>query len=149
MLHDELDWERGRLCVRWRGTAHRIDAASIREVNLCTFADAVLHADEAFHVLRLRSEFWIVGPFVRGAPRALARLLGGHRAPACVPVTVLRVPWRMRDAGLFGLRLWPIAGLGRHPNAALRQLGMAPAKRFSFGALPSRSTQRSPPAGSH
>lgn len=125
MSRDEVQWQRGRMLVTWRGACHVIDCASIVEVNLCSFQDAVLHADESFHLLRLHAALWMIGPFVSGAAPALAALMSGPAAPPCVRVTVQRVPWRMRDPGLLGLRLWPIAGLGRHPNDALRGLGIA------------------------
>ena len=123
MSKDEIRYERGQLQLVWRSAPYRVAVAALREVNRCVLADPVLHADEHFHLLRLRERFWIVGPFVPGAAQALAAL----REQALVPqvrLTVQRVPWLMRAPGLLGVRLWPIAGFGLHPNAALPSLGI-------------------------
>jgi hypothetical protein len=121
-VEDEIRYNRDRLHVRCRGAPFCVEVSSILMVNTCVLADQVRHADEHFHLLRLRAHFWTVGPFVIGAHSALAALRNEHQSLEHTYVTVQCVPWRMRALGLLGLRLWPIAGLGRYPNIALQRL---------------------------
>ena len=68
-------------------------------------------ATTSFHLLLLGSEFLLVGPFVDGGLGAIEALV-----EACPRIPVERrlvrtVPYRFREPGLLGLRLFPVPGL--------------------------------------
>jgi len=85
-------------------------------------ADPLYQDDDLFHLLRLADHFWLFGPMVDGALGAVGALLKAHPEIVVRRTVVEGVPWRMRRRGVLGLRLWPIAGFGRFPNADLERL---------------------------
>ena len=115
-------FEGDRLHVTCNGSTELIVPAEISMVDECQMADEVSHGDETFHIVHLAETFWLIGPFVSGAPWAVDDLTSQHPELKRRRVTVERIPWRMRDRGLFGLRLWPVARLGCFPKADLPSL---------------------------
>lgn len=121
-MHDNVSYEDGTLRIFQRGTTHEVEPACIVQVYECRMADPVHHGDETFHLLRLRDDFWLLGPMVDGALGAVDGLLKARPGITLTQAAIGRVPWKMRQPGTFGLRLWPIAGLGRFSNAELQRL---------------------------
>ena len=117
-----IRYNQDALWVTRGGSTSWIASAEIIAVIECQMQDEIAHADEYCHIIRTRASFWLVGPFVEGAPQAIHTLLRDHPEHRLERVKLLRIPWGMRAPGLFGWRLWPIAGLGHYPNAVLKQL---------------------------
>lgn len=123
-MRDNVQYSDGRLRVLQSGSTHEVEPAHIVHVYECRMADPIHHGEESFHVLCLTSEFWLFGPAVTGALGAVQAMLKENPGMRLTDATVGRVPWTMRQRGTFGLRLWPVAGFGRFPNAELDKLHM-------------------------
>ena len=121
-MRDSVRYEGGRLYIRCRSEAFQIEAGLITRVDECQMADPVHHGDETFHVLHQRADFWLFGPMLEGALGAVDALLKAHPEIPRSRAVIERVPWKMRERGAIGLRLWPIVGCGRFSNAELKLL---------------------------
>jgi hypothetical protein len=121
---DRVDYTGGKLCISHGSAMTHIEPTQLTQVDECQMSDPLYQDDEMFHLLRLADHFWMLGPLVDGALGAVNALLKAHPEIAVRSSVVQRVPWRMRRRGALGLRLWPIAGFGRFPNADLELLGI-------------------------
>jgi len=121
---ERVDYMGGKLCISHGGATIHIEPVQLTHVRECQMADPLYQDDEIFHLLQLADHFWMLGPMVDGALGAVNTLLKAHPEIAVSSSVVQRMPWRMRQRGALGLRLWPIAGFGRFPNADLEPLGI-------------------------
>ena len=121
-MTDSVSYEDGRIQITCNGSTVHIAPIEILMVDDCQMADEIFHGDEAFYLVHLSDQFWLIGPFVQGAPWAVDALLAEHPELKRRRVTLERLPWRMRSSGVFGLRLWPVARLGCFPNSDLPSL---------------------------
>ncbi len=93
---------------------HVVRSDQIERIDLCVMA-LPEQGDETFHILYVGPRFWLVGPFADGGLTAMSELLRRHPEIPTRPATVLKLPWKLRESGLLGLRLFPIARLGVFP----------------------------------
>jgi len=121
---DRIDLTGGKLCISRGSEDILIEPMQLTQVDECLMSDPLCLDDEVFHLLRFAEHFWLLGPMVDGALGAVNALLKAHPEIAVRSSVVERMPWRMRRRGVLGLRLWPIAGFGRFPNADLKLLGI-------------------------
>ena len=121
---DRVDYTGGKLCISHGKETIPIEPMQLTQVDECQMSDPLYQDDEVFHLLRFADHFWLFGPMVDGALGAVNALLKAHPEIAVRSSVVERMPWRMRRRGALGLRLWPIAGFGRFPNADLKPLGI-------------------------
>ena len=94
-----------------------------RKLLLCSMADPLSHGEEIFYILVLDESFLLVGPFVTGGEAAIETAI----ETADIPVErrlIGHVPYCYREKGLFGLRAFPIPGLGYGPLADLRRFDL-------------------------
>ena len=124
MSADRVDYSGDSLVIDCGGRMFTIDPSAIERIHDCEMADPVHHGDERFHILKLSDSFWLLGPLVDGALGAMDALVADNPHIPIVPGSVQRLPWRMRERGPLGLRLFPIAGLGRFPLSDLRCLAV-------------------------
>ncbi|MDR3056257.1 MAG: hypothetical protein LBU53_12795 [Zoogloeaceae bacterium] len=94
-----------------------LSAASIMQINCCQYDDPL--QDEEFFILFVSEQFWLIGPFVKHALGAIYALRDKHPEIPWRKMVVHRMPWKLREPGCFGLRLFPIAGLGVFPMSDL------------------------------
>lgn len=122
---NQVSFENGVLAVRSPGFDRLVDPAEISRIFACHMADAIHHGEEQFHVVLTNRDFILLGPFVPGALGAVEAL---HRASPGIAVedrTVGRIPFRYRDRGWLGLRLFPVAGLKTGKLRDLSEFQMA------------------------
>ena len=124
MRADRVDYSGDSLVVDCGGRMFTIDPSAIERIDDCEMADPALQGYERFHIVRLSDHFWLLGPFVDGALGAVEELLRKHPDIPVVLGVVQRLPWRMRKRGVFCLRLFPTAGLGRFPLSDLPRLSI-------------------------
>lgn len=62
-----------------RGSTIHVAPGELTQVDECRMADPLYQDDEMFHLLRLGNYFWLLGPMVDGAGRAMDRI--GVEAP--------------------------------------------------------------------
>lgn len=109
-----------------RAPTRLVPVAAIQQIYRCAMEDDVHHGPECFHILILDDEFILIGPFVAGALGAINALI---HARTTIPVTrhrVRTVPYRFRDPGLLGLRLFPVPGLRAGPRSDLDRFHIVP-----------------------
>jgi len=78
-------------------------------------ADPLAHGEETFHFLLSPERFVLIGPFVSGGLAAMAAVREACPDIPCEDRYVGRVPYRYREPGWFGLRLFPVPGLRTGP----------------------------------
>lgn len=121
MRPGHIAYQNGHLSIAGARLARSLAASEVERIYICHMEDEIHHGDETFHLLLLDGEFLLVGPFVDGGLGAIEALL-----EACpqIPVErclVRKVPYRFREPGLLGLRLFPVPGLRFGPISDLEQ----------------------------
>lgn len=107
-----------------RSLQRAISASEIDTILVCGMEDEVHHGDEQFHIVLLGDEFALLGPFVQGAQGAIDRLIAEHPDIAIQHRWVGRVPYRYREPGVLGLRLFPVPGLQTGQRGDLARFNM-------------------------
>lgn len=125
MRSGNISYVDGRLDVAGRGVTRSVSKSEIERIYICRMEDEVHHGDESFHLLQLGDEFLLIGPFVDGGTGAIEALIA-----ACPQIPVERrlvrtVPYRFREPGLLGLRLFPVPGLHFGPASAIERFHLA------------------------
>ncbi|QUL38970.1 hypothetical protein [Erythrobacter sp. JK5] len=121
-MSESVAFADGMLELRGRRNRKAIPSEAVNTVWICALEDSLHQGEEEFHIVITDDEFILIGPFVEGADGAIAAML--EHSPA-IPVehrNIGRMPFRFRTSGLFGLRLFPIAGLKTGKLAELDDL---------------------------
>lgn len=121
-----VNYQDHRLWLSGRSLQRAIPASDIDTILVCAMEDEIHHGDEQFHIVLLADEFALLGPFVGGALGAIDQLVAEHPDITLQHRRVGRVPYRYREPGLLGLRLFPIAGLYAGPRAELARFALEP-----------------------
>lgn len=121
MRSGHIDYKNGCLSIASPKLARSLATSEVKRIYACHMEDELHHGDETFHLILLDDEFLVVGPFVDGGLGAIEALIG-----ACpqIPVErrlVRKVPYRFREPGLLGLRLFPVPGLRFGPASDLER----------------------------
>ena len=114
-MEDEAQFLDGGLTLRGKSLDRVLASDQIQVIHACHMEDALHHGDEAFHILLLQHELIVIGPFVRNALGAVEALIQSSPQTPHHQSTVRAIPWRYRQAGFFGLRLFPVPGLVAGP----------------------------------
>lgn len=122
------DYVSDELRVFYKGSVLKMFPPSILQIDICQFADplygGMLNDDEEFQIFVEKERFWLFGPFVDGMLGALEELKRAHPEIPCRRAFVRRMPWKLREPGILGLRLFPIAGFGVFPLKDLSSMEM-------------------------
>ncbi|MEM6422624.1 MAG: hypothetical protein AAF698_08540 [Pseudomonadota bacterium] len=102
--------EDGRLRLEGPALSHVVEARDVIRVLDCRMADPIAHGEEEFHILEGRERFVLIGLFAYGGLGAVEAFCRAHPAIPVVERWVEHIPWRYRERGRIGLRLFPIAG---------------------------------------
>ncbi|WP_157666643.1 hypothetical protein [Bordetella genomosp. 13] len=107
-----VDYSDDRLKLVRGAITRSMPASEITQIDFCTMDDEIHHGDEDFYIVHGKARFWIMGPFVAGAGRAIDDLVRTHPDIPRRDMAVENMPWKLRSPGALGLRLFPVAGLG-------------------------------------
>lgn len=119
MSKQRVDYNDGYLLITTKAEVTKIDPRTITMIDLCHMEDIVYQGDEEFHILYCQQSFWLIGPFIDGGLWAIDQLCADNPQIPQRRTLIEYLARKLREPGLLGLRLFPIAGLGEFPSSDL------------------------------
>lgn len=110
-MTDTVTFSNGHLHVDDHSLSRSISSAEVDKICICSMEDEIHHGVELFHILIMATSFILIGPFVDGADGAIDEMTEGDARIGVERYTVRKIPYRFREPGFLGLRLFPVPGL--------------------------------------